>query len=93
MFKSHVASSCAFLTKWTNLTNGNEEYQWPLWGTFEITTFNFIKIKLDYNGSEIFIIEWYAYLGWFLRLPNIIRGQDLPPYKIRLEDSLQQTNY
>ena len=31
MFKNYGPSSCAFLTKWTNLTKDHLEYQWPLW--------------------------------------------------------------
>ena len=48
MSKNCSSSSCAFLIKWTNLTKGNLEYQWPLLGAFEILKHNFLKTKLDY---------------------------------------------
>lgn len=47
VFKNCVPASCAFLTKCTNLTKGNLQYQWSLWETFEILKHNFLKTKLD----------------------------------------------
>ena len=61
MFKNCSLSSCAFPTKWTSLTKGNSEYQWTLWGTFEIPKLNFLKTKLDYNNFNISRTKWYAY--------------------------------
>ena len=43
--KNDGLSSCTFLTKWTE---GNLEDQRPLWGTLEITKFNFPEKELDY---------------------------------------------
>ena len=45
-FKNHCPSSCAFITKWTNVTKTNLEYQWSLWGTFEIPKLNFLKTEV-----------------------------------------------
>ena len=64
MLKNLGPFSCAFLTKWIDLTKGNLEYQWPLWGTFEIPTFNFLKTELGYNSSDISRIECNAYFHW-----------------------------
>ena len=49
-----------------DLTKGNLDYQWTLWGTFEIPKVNFLKTELEYNSSEISITEWYPYFnGYF----------------------------
>ena len=63
--KNRGPSSCAFLTKWTDGTKGNLEYQWPLWETFEISNLNFLKTKLDYNRSKFSRTEWNAYFDWY----------------------------
>ena len=47
MFKNYCPSSGVFLTKWTNLTKGDLEYQWPLWGIFKIPKLIFLKTKLE----------------------------------------------
>lgn len=47
VFKNCVPSSCAFLTNCSNLTKGNLQYQWSLWGNFEILKCNFVKAELD----------------------------------------------
>ena len=67
MFKNCGPSSCAFLTKGTNLSKGNLEYQRPFWGTFKISKLNFLKTELDYNSSEISRAEWYAYFNWHFK--------------------------
>ena len=36
-------SSCAFITKQNDPTKGNLEYQWPLWGIFEVPKFNLLN--------------------------------------------------
>ena len=62
MFKNHGISSCTFLTKWTDLTKGNLQYQRPLWRTLEITKLNFLEMELDFitqkfpELSAIFIL-------------------------------------
>ena len=43
MFKSHSASSCTFLIKWTTLTKSNLEHQRPLRETFELPKLTFFK--------------------------------------------------
>ena len=65
MFKSHSPSSWALLTKWTNLTKGNLEYQWLLRGNSEIPKLNFLKTKLGHNSSKISRTEWNAYFNWY----------------------------
>ena len=83
VFKNCGPSSCIFLPKRTHLIKGNLQYQWPLWGTFEIPKLNFFKpnwitIALKFpelNGMPISI--------GILSLPNIIRNLKLPLWKIR----------
>lgn len=43
IIKNCSPSSCAFLNKWADVTEANLEYQWSLWGTFEIPKFNICK--------------------------------------------------
>lgn len=43
MFENQGYSSCAFLTKRTDLTKTNLECQWPLGGTFELPKLTFLK--------------------------------------------------
>ena len=56
------------LTKWTDVTKGNLQYQWPLWIIFEIPEFNFLKMKLDYNSLKICRTEWNAYFDWYFEM-------------------------
>ena len=66
MFKNRGPFLRAFLTKWTHLIKGYLEYQWPLWGTFVITKFNFLKTELDYFlKTKISRTEENAYFDWY----------------------------
>ena len=53
MFENHGPSACAILTKWAYLTKGSLEYQWTLWGTFEIPKHTFLKIESKNHSSTI----------------------------------------
>ena len=73
MFKSRSPSSGTFLTKWTNLTKSNLEYQRPLQRTFEIP--NLISLELNWttiaqNFPELSVM---LILIGILRLCNIIK--------------------
>ena len=83
MFKKQGPSSCAFLTKWTNLTKGNLEHQWPLWGTSEFPKLNFLKTELDYNSSKISELSGVLILIGILRLPSVNRSLKLTLCKVR----------
>ena len=90
MFKNRVPPSCVFLTKWTDLTKGGLECQWPWWETFEIPNLissqpNWTKIAQSFpklSGKLILI--------GILRLPNIIMDLKLSLCKIRFYDQLRQ---
>ena len=47
-------SFCTFVTKWTDMTKHNLEYQWSLWGTFEIPKLSFLKTELGYDSTVNF---------------------------------------
>ena len=53
------------LTKWAVLAKGNLEYQWPLWGVFEILKLNFFKARFNYSSSKISRPGWNAYFVWY----------------------------
>ena len=50
LFKYHSLSLSTFLTKWTDLTKGNLEYQ-------SMAT-TFLKTELDYHNSKVSRTEW-----------------------------------
>lgn len=60
----------------------NLEYQWPLWGNFELPKVT-LKTELDIHIFLIPKSEWNAYFDWYLRLP-VTRSLKLPLCKIRL---------
>lgn len=65
MFQTCSPSTCTHLTKWTDITKSNLEYQVPLWGTFELPKWIFLKTELDSHGSKIVKTEWYTYFDWY----------------------------
>ena len=73
MFKSRSPSSGTFLTKWTNLTKGNLEHQWPLQRTFEIP--NLISLELNWTtiAQKFPELSVMLILIGILRLCNIIK--------------------
>lgn len=54
----------------TDLTQGNVEYQRPLWGTSEIPKCNFLKIKLDNNSWKTSITGGMLIWIGILKLPS-----------------------
>lgn len=64
MFKNHGPSPWTFLTKWTDLTKGKLQYRCPLWGTFEIPEFTFLKTELENLRPETSKTEWNTYFDW-----------------------------
>ena len=81
MFKNSGPSSCAFTTKWTDLTKGSLEYLWSLWEILKSS--NLIFLKLDW----ITVAQKFAELSGMLifigilRLPNVMSPK-LPLCKI-----------
>lgn len=61
MFKNCSTTSCAFLTKWIDLTKSTLEHQWPLWGIINLPKLTFLETKLDSHGSKVSKTKWDTY--------------------------------
>lgn len=56
----------------------NLEFQWPLWGTFDLPKFVFLRTKLEDHISQIKQTEWNAYFNWLLEASKCIQDSKIP---------------
>lgn len=62
------------LTKWTNLTKGYLEHQWPLRGNFEFPKLIFLKPNWTKTAQTFSKVREMLILIDILKLPNVISG-------------------
>ena len=71
-------SSCAFITKWNDPTKGSLEYQWPLWGIFEVPKLNLLNSTtvVQKFPKQNACFDWYFETSKHYQEPKIVSLQN-----------------